>query len=642
MKKSIPFLALSFVMVLFLILSACKEKYVINSTPGQKYLEIQEKLKTGWGTFNNKNVLSHVLMPEGFAMNVGIKTHELGADNYLRETLISSRGTSSATVAPGFKSYDGSYSELTVSWNGLVFKVESATTRNMDLLLLITPIRTRDSIPSVVLETGMLWNRPGTLRLDGNSVMVKARKRSMVVRTTGTPVKEYLANAAPYLSVRFDQPVSFYTGEKRSIEQIKSQVAARRAEQETIYNKYGKLSNVYQALQSVIGWNIIYDASKDRIIYPVSRIWTETFGGQFVLFDWDTYFSSLMTGLESKELAYANAVEITKSITPSGFIPNFSGSYGSGSYDRSQPPVGSMVFKELYKRFKDKWLLEYVYDDLLTWNRWWQKNRDNNGLLCWGSDPVNPPLKSDFATNSWQGAAYESGLDNSPMFDNVPFNKETHLMEQADAGLMGLYVMDCDALAEIAGILGKNDQVNEIRERGEFYRKNLSRLWDEKSGIYRNKRTDTGEYSSNISPTNFYPLLASAPSRLQAERMVRDHLLNPGEFYGEWMIPSISRNDTAFRSQNYWRGRIWGPMNFLVYLGLRNYDLGNAENILAEKSGKLFMENVMLNGYIWENYNAITGNISDQEEASRRGDKYYHWGALLGFIPLFEAGYWGK
>jgi neutral trehalase len=228
------------------------------------------------------------------------------------------------------------------------------------------------------------------------------------------------------------------------------------------------------------------------------------------------------------------------------------------------------------------------------------------------------------------------------MFDNVPFNKETHLMEQADAGLMGLYVMDCDALAEIAGILGKNDQVNEIRERGEFYRKNLSRLWDEKSGIYRNKRTDTGEYSSNISPTNFYPLLASAPSRLQAERMVRDHLLNPGEFYGEWMIPSISRNDTAFRSQNYWRGRIWGPMNFLVYLGLRNYDLGNAENILAEKSGKLFMENVTVNGYIWENYNAITGNISDQEEASRRGDKYYHWGAWLGFIPLFEAGYWGK
>lgn len=641
MKKSHSILVFPFIMILFLFPVSCRERSEVITSPTQKYQETQEKLQTGWGTFNNRNVLSHVLLPEGFAMNIAIKTHELGADNYLGETLISSRGMSRAAVTPGYKSLDGRYSELTVSWNGLIFKVESATTSDQDLLLLITPVKGRDSIPSVVLETGMLWNRPGSLKPEGNTIIVKTQKRSLVVRTTGLPVKEFLGNSAPYLSVRFDQPVSFYTGNKRSIEEIKSIVASGRAEQEAIYKKYGELSDVYRAVQGAIGWNIIYDASRERIICPVSRIWTETFGGQYVLFDWDTYFSVLMAGLESKELAYANAVEMTRSITPSGFIPNFAGSYGSGSFDRSQPPVGSLVFKELYKRYKDKWLLGYVFDDLLTWNRWWQKNRDNDGLLCWGSSPVQPPLRSDFATNNWQGAAYESGLDNSPMFDNVPFNTETHLMEQADAGLMGLYVMDCEALSEIAAILGRDDEAKEIKERGEYYKKNLGRLWDEKTGIYRNKRTDTGEFSSQLSPTNFYPLLAKAPTQAQAERMVKEHLLNPEEFFGEWMIPSISRKDTAFQSQNYWRGRIWGPMNFLVYLGLRNYGLVDAQKILADKSERLFMENVRLNGYVWENYNALTGNLTDIDEAGRRGDKFYHWGALLGFIKLIEAGYWG-
>ena len=245
-------------------------------------------------------------------------------------------------------------------------------------------------------------------------------------------------------------------------------------------------------------------------------------------------------------------------------------------------------------------------------------------------------MKSDFATNDWQGAAYESRLDNSPMYDNVPFNKQTHMLELADAGLMGLYVMDCDNLAEIATILRKIQEAKELKERGNYYRKNLSQLWDEKSGIYKNKRTDTGEFSSRLSPTNFYPLLAKTPTQSQAERMIKEHLLNPDEFNGEWMMPSITMNYTAFKDQDYWRGRIWGPMNFLVYLGLKNYDLSEACKILAEKSKRLMMENVKLNGYIYENYNAITGKVKDSAEGKRMGDNYYHWGALLGFMELME------
>jgi len=626
--------------VIALTVPGCRNTEANSGTPDDKYAEIQKKLKTGWGTFNNRSVLSHVLLPQGFAMNIGIKTHSMGAENYLRESIISSRGMSRATIRPGYKSLDGRYSELTVDWNGISFRVESAETDKSDMLLLITPLKLGDSIPSAVLESGILWNFPGTLQHEDDKIIFSSGQKSITVRTTGTIVNEHFPLSSPYLAVKLDRPVSFYTGNVLDIDQATSIIASARAGQETHYNKYGSLAGIFQAVESAIGWNIIYDASHDRVIFPVSRIWTETFGGQYVLFDWDTYFGAVMAGLESRELAYANAIEITKSITPGGFIPNFTGSYGMGSFDRSQPPVGSMVFRELYRKYKEKWVIEYVFDDLLKWNRWWPGNRDNSGLLCWGSSPVELPYRSDFATNTWQGAAYESGLDNSPMFDNVPFNTGTHMMEQADAGLMGLYVMDCDVLAELATEIGRLTEAEELSHRADFYRKNLSFLWDEKSGMYRNKRTDTGEFSEHISPTNFYPLLAKAPSPQQAERMIKEHLLNPEEFYGEWMIPSISRNDTAFKSQNYWRGRIWGPMNYLVYMGLRNYELPEARRTLAEKSAALMMENVNLNGYIYENYNAITGNFKNLEEAAYRGDKYYHWGALLGFIRLMEEGYY--
>ncbi len=623
--------------ILLVILFTANQSIASNpDSPESKYRQVQSKLQTGWGTFNHKSVLSHVLLPEGFAMNIGIKLHQNKADNYLKEAFISSRASRPEKITPGYKAYDGSYSELTVEWNGVKFRIESATTENQDLMLLFTPIENPENIPSVVLETGMLWNRSGSLDLEGNAIQVKTKNKKLTVRSTGAPEKEYLANTSPYLAAKLDQAVAFYTGASLSIGQIKELVSKRRNELENKFSKYGELAPTYQVIQSVIGWNVIYDASNDRVIFPVSRLWNDNFGGQFVLFDWDTYFGAWMASLESKELAYANAVEITKAITPSGFIPNFSGSYGSASFDRSQPPVGSLIFKELYKKFQEKWLLEFVYDDLLKWNRWWPKNRDNKGLLCWGSSLVEPPLKSDFATNEWQGAAYESGLDNSPMYDNVPFNKQTHMLELADAGLMGLYVMDCDNLAEIAAILGKDQDSKELKDRGNYYRKNLSQLWDEKVGIYKNKRTDTGEFSSRLSPTNFYPLLAKAPTKAQAERMINEHLLNPEEFNGEWMIPSIAANDPAFKDQDYWRGRIWGPMNFLVYMGLRNYDLPVARKLLAEKSNRLMMENVKLNGYIYENYNAITGNLKDPAEGKQMGDNYYHWGALLGFIGLME------
>jgi glycogen debranching enzyme len=116
--------------------------------------------------------------------------------------------------------------------------------------------------------------------------------------------------------------------------------------------------------------------------------------------------------------------------------------------------------------------------------------------------------------------------------------------------------------------------------------------------------------------------------------MVAEHFYNPEEFWGDWILPSIARSDPAYPEQTYWRGRIWAPMNFLVYLGLRRYDLPQARSDLADRSRQLLLKEWLEQGHVHENYNPDTGEGCDRPNS----DRFYHWGGLLGLISFVEAG----
>ena len=598
-----------------------------------QYMEMQSRLASGWNTWNPTSVMSHVLLPEGLNLQICVKNTFICPNQYLKDAYISSKTERPEKITPGFHAYDGSYTELDVEFEGSKFKVESATDGE-DILLKITTSQLPWKTPHLVLECGMLWNRKGDFTIENNQILAQLPTKQITIRTNAVLLEDYLSTATTYFSVELGGVVTFYTGEERSLEQISTLIEGNRAKVEARINEFGQHADSYKAMQNVVAWNVIYEPFGNRAIFPVSRVWCDFFGGPFVLFDWDTYFGAYMASLDSKELAYANAVEITKHITPNGFIPNYVAGYGLGSQDRSQPPVGSRVFIELFKKFGETWILEYVFDDLLRWNRWWNTNRNNNGLLCWGSDDLPKPNNGD--CNNWQAAAYETGLDNSPMYDEIPFNTNSHMLELADVGLMGMYVMDCDYLAEIAEIIGRKEELKELSDRADYFRNNMQQLWSEKDGIYLNKRTDTGEFSYRLSPTLFYAMLAKAPTQQQAERMINEHFMNTDEFMGEFILPSIAKNDSTYDEQGYWRGRIWGPMNFLVYLGLKNYDLPEATNILVEKSNNLLMKTWLKNRKVHENYNGKTGNGVNPEEDINLSDSYYHWGALLSFMSILE------
>jgi hypothetical protein len=85
---------------------------------------------------------------------------------------------------------------------------------------------------------------------------------------------------------------------------------------------------------------------------PVSRSWDAVKGAHnldwgYVIFDWDNIFATYMTSLSSKEIAYSNFIQVIRSKTAMGFVPNFSAG-GSKSLDRTEPPIGAKVLLKMY------------------------------------------------------------------------------------------------------------------------------------------------------------------------------------------------------------------------------------------------------------------------------------------------------
>lgn len=603
--------------------------------------DLQEYLLYGWNTWNNPNLLNHVLMPEGLSLKVSFRqTMRFGSEPYyIDQAYISNpRHNFPVKIKPFSHAYDGSYSELELDWKGLTARIQTAT-HGENIYILYTPLELPEQPPVLILEAGMLWNKEGNIDKKDDFIQVDLGTKSFGIGSTQPDSLLPLPIAAAYMTFRSDTIVGFYTGKKRSLEYIQTFVNNRQAQLAETKERFGDLAEAYNAQQSLLAWNIIYDAFNDRAITPVSRIWNEAWGG-WVLFDWDSYFTAAMYALDNKFHAFSNAIAITDEITPEGFIPNFSGALSTQkSFDRSQPPVGSIIIKMIYDKYPEKWFLEEVYDNLLSWNRWWTKERDNDGYLSWGSDSDDSYKRFGGGNNNTkQAAMYESGLDNSPLFDDAVYNPGKNMLELASVGLMSLYIADCKALAGLAEILDKPEDSRELKDRADKYSASLGKLWDEENGIYRDLDLTSGEFSSHLAPTSFYPLIADVPSQEQAERMIDGFFMNPDEFYGEFMIPSISRSDPAFEDNNYWRGRIWAPMNFLVYLGLRNYDLPEARALLAEKSYQLLMKEWTQKSHIYENYNAMTGEGGDVKNS----DAFYSWGGLLALIRLMEEGYWEK
>ena len=614
-----------------------------------EYEALKKHYFNGWKTWNVNSVLSWVHMPDALTLKLSVKEYQSG--HYLPDALIGrlpdpTGQSPEEVVTPGDHAIDDSYTSLHFSWCGLSFLVETAEDHG-NYYVLVTPQNMQVRPALLVLEAGYLWNRPGVVQREGQELAVSQQGVSFRIGCSASVFDQdlNLPCICPYLSIQLSTQTAFWVEQAdsrsaaKTLEEIQNIVRDKEATLHRRYDQYGDLAWMMQAMECVVAWDTVFDPGHGRVVSPVSRLWSIRSGG-YVLFCWDNYFAGYMAALlGSRELSYSNLIEITSEHTKDGFVPNFVWGTGQKSADRSQPPVGAAMLLGVYKIFKEKWLVRLLFPSLLEWNDWfWTHRKSPTGAFCWGSDPI-PVLYG----NIWEtdgvhgryGAALESGMDNSPMYDDIPFNQDTSMLELEDVGLTGLYIMDCDALIELARILDETDCVGILQERKDATQKGLEHLWDEEYGFYCNRRTDTGEFSHRISPTNFYAFFSDQIDPVRIQRILEEHYYNEKEFYGEWMLPSIARCDPAFRDQDYWRGRVWAPLNFLTYLAMKKQGCEKECHDLAGKSRHIIQKEWEEHRHVHENYNAITGEGCDVLNS----DKFYHWGALLSVIALMDRNY---
>lgn len=590
------------------------------------YEELKKRTNNGWNTWYSPSMTAHVLLPYGFAVNLCFRDY--AESETIRNLKVGTNG-----LRPGERSWDGAYTCLKFESGSASYTIES-TVEHENQFLLVTPTVTGVRAPSLIVEACLLWGKDGAVsKRNGQLTADFPDGRHIEVFTTGEPDSfVYSGSSCPFVSVTLDEPVAVSTC-PCSVNEVREKLDSARAKVLEEEAEYGVNASAYQAMKSCLAWDTVYEPEHDRICSPVSRSWSDGWGG-YVLFCWDTYFAALMSSCGSRELAYLNAFAITDEMTENGFVPNFGAAGNFKSRDRSQPPVGSMTVKLLWEKFRDDWFVKEIWDALYRWNTWFYKNRTlPDGTLCWGSGKFKPRTGRYFETHdigNLQGAKFESGLDNSPMYDSAAFDDASEKMLLSDVGLTGLYIKDCRCLMELSEIAGHPEAVGELRKRLERTEAAMRTLWNPETGIFENRDAVTGKFSHRISPTNLYSLFSENVTEAQKKSISEKYLCNPEELGGEFMLPSISRRDPAYPDQDYWRGRIWAPMNFLVYQALCDSGMEKEKGQLAESSRALLLKEWNAHGHVHENYNGTDGWGCDKPNSNN----FYHWGGLLAYIAI--------
>jgi hypothetical protein len=429
--------------------------------------ELCRQLSVGWQTWDTASVFSYLHLPEKLGFRLGLRDYQMEAWNF---SALVGTPPEHGTVIPYAHAYDCSYTCARWTWGLNELLIETGLDGE-DLVILVTPQARPKKATTLCVEAVSRWNPDGFCRRSGGTLQLCTAENSVSVFLTGEDAGElFVPCTGPYLSTALDAPVGISTGKARSVEEIRCILTAQKLRWQHNNERCGAHAETYNAMQTCLAWDTVYNPETNAPCTPVSRVWNNNWGG-YVLFCWDTYFGAVMEAPDNPALACCNAITITHGRTEAGFVPNYVKQNGGKSFDRSQPPVGSLCCLEIWRQCGWDWFLAEVFDDLLVWNRWFFRcRRGKNGLLAWGSDPYEGTaghVLETWGVHDWQGATFESGLDNSPMYDGVPFDPERNILLLEDVGLTGLYIADCRSLAEIAGILGRKAEADELLQRCE-------------------------------------------------------------------------------------------------------------------------------------------------------------------------------
>lgn len=185
------------------------------------------------------------------------------------------------------------------------------------------------------------------------------------------------------------------------------------------------------------------------------------------------------------------------------------------------------------------------------------------------------------------------------------------------------------AVAYIRRLLGED--VTEYKKAAEKLKEAVNEhLWDERNGFYYSAdlnllpidpeqwlhRGMPRHWDCVIQKTDswsgFMAMWAGIATPERAERMVRENLLRLELFHGEYGVRTLAKTEKMYcivKSGNpsCWLGPVWGISNYMCWRGLVDYGFSIEAKELAEKTIRLFGEDLEQCGEFHEYYHPDTG-----------------------------------
>ena len=416
----------------------------------------------------------------------------------------------------------------------------------------------------------------------------------------------------------------------------------------------GAAEHCADALQRLVGFAAAYDPASGRRFVPVNRDWA---GPNAIpaVFMWDNFFDSYLACFHHPDLARESLAHITGIIRDRGM--------------EGAPPQRNLIVPIVYSKavrfIGDRAFASATFPAMMQFMRFWFGDRgdghpwrdgNDDGLIecgsCWRAESGHEPGRII------QDAFDETGYDDSPMYsagfayerrampaEGVAFDFKRGTLNLTMVGQNALYVAACRALAAVARWLGDGESCLWLLGEAERVAGRVrERLLDPARGYYQN-RFFNGEFSTVKTPDIFSPLLAGIADGAVAARL-REVLLDPAQFWGGNVIPTVSRDDPAYRDDrrhgeywrgNYWRGNVWGPTNYITYLAIRHAGWCDVAAEFSARSRRLFMADWLPRHHACENYPPEGGTERTELFTANGGrDPHYIWGALLAVLALEE------
>ena len=330
------------------------------------------------------------------------------------------------------------------------------------------------------------------------------------------------------------------------------------------------------------------------------------------LYDWDLYFETLFLSHFGVAKYCRNNVEtFLDTQKADGFVSRAAVNIRETQHFKPFLAQTALLGSRQLQDFR--WLRgERYYPRLQKYlEHWFTWDNDHNGLCYWdGSD--------------------QSGMDNQ-----VRRLGHHDVREFEGVDLNCYLVRELEAMSEIAGVIGREaDQADYARRAEELKARINEVFWDEEDGFYYDRSEKTGELNKVKSVAGFMPLWVGAAPAERAERLVREHLTNPREFWTPYPVATWSKSEPDYHqekkgNESSWMGSTWIPTNYMVFRGLLRYGYTDIARELADKTFELVVSEVDLREY----YNGETG-------AGQGLSPFWGWSGL-GYIMKaeLEAGF---